>query len=57
MDASDVIHEIKDFMRERIKIECIHHSSSFGSTPYMEIRLMMDDEEISAATFDVPSEF
>lgn len=57
MDENDVIHEIKDFMRERIKIECIHHRSSFGSTPYMEIRLMMDDEEISAATFDVPSEF
>ena len=54
-EASDVIHEIKDFLRERVRVDCRAVRGSFGSNPYIEIRLMMDDEEISSATFDMPS--
>lgn len=56
MEASDVIHEIKDFIRERVRVDCHAVRGSFGSSPYIKVRLMMDDEEISSSTFDMPDD-
>lgn len=50
----DITAEIKEFVRERLKIKIVHHRPTYGSAPFIEVCLQMDDETISYDTFDPP---
>ncbi|MEG1679026.1 MAG: hypothetical protein RR326_02925 [Stenotrophomonas sp.] len=50
----DITAEIKEFVRERLKIKIVHHRPNYGSAPFIEVCLQMDDETISYDTFDLP---
>lgn len=56
MDYAEFIKMFNEAVRERLRIEASMEYGCYGNPDYVQIKLLLDDEEISSTHINLPSQ-